>query len=312
MNDNFNIIRNGHAIEQVNMNGIDISLIAGGDGVEVIHHHVLKGHNWYLIPNNEWNGFEYLYIMAGELTCIVDQKETVLNVGDSVAVRSVQRCIVFSANQDTKFLYISSQPVFQTYSKTVHDLATLSIDIEEKDGFTSDHCKRIRDLAMLMGRKMELDSYRILLLHNSSFFHDIGKTKIPDAILGKPGIFSSEEYEIMKQHAKFGYEILLATGNPVLIDASDIVLQHHERFNGSGYPYGLKGEEISIEASIVAVVDSFDAMITNRVYSKARTLESAIQEITDNQGILYNPIVVEFFMDMLDYIKEIYKQEEAK
>ena len=309
MTDNFHVTQNGQAIERVKLNGVDISLLAGGDGVEVILHHLAKGHNWYMVPDNEWSGFEYLYIIEGELACIVDQKEIVLNVGDSVSVQSVQRYIAFSANQDTKFLYISSQPVFQKFSKTVYNLATLAINIEEKDGFTSEHCKRIRDLALLIGRKMELDSYRVLLLHNGSFFHDLGKTKIPDVILGKPGKFSIEEYELMKQHAKFGYEILMDTGNPVLIDASTIVLQHHERFNGSGYPYGLKGDEISIEASIVAVVDSFDAMVTNRVYSKARTIESAVQEIKENRGILYNPIVVDFFMDMLDYIKVIYNQE---
>lgn len=298
------ISRAGDFIEKVNINGLDVALIGGGQGTEIIHHHIAKGVNWYIGPVGNWKGFEYIFILSGELACNSTQGQVVLRQHDSLSVSVVKEIIQFTALEDAEFVYFSSEPVFHNYSNQIKELIHLSVIVEEKDGNTSEHCKRIRDLSLLVGHEMKLSPQEINRLHFGSFFHDIGKAQIPDEILGKPYKFSHEEYEIMKTHAVLGKQMLFDTGNPLLIESSTIVEQHHERFDGSGYPFGLKGDEISIGAAIVAVVDSYDAMVSNRIYRKGRSKEVATEEIEHCRGILYYPLVVDSFLKIIDDVNE--------
>ncbi|WP_243834882.1 HD-GYP domain-containing protein [Alicyclobacillus sacchari] len=152
----------------------------------------------------------------------------------------------------------------------------------------------------MIGCELNLNAIELLSLSCGALFHDIGKIQIPDEILMKPGRLSPEEFDIIKQHTIFGRDIMDSPENPFLHVGSKVAEQHHERYDGSGYPYGLKKDEIYLPAAIVAVVDSYDAMVSNRPYQPARKKTDAVREIASLSGKLYNPQVVNAFLKVVD------------
>jgi HD-GYP domain-containing protein (c-di-GMP phosphodiesterase class II) len=296
------LFRAGKPIETVKIKGLTVSLVATGDGSDVIHHHLTQGTRWALIPEEGWDALESIYILKGQLQGKSLNKQFILGVGDTFFANPVKDHTVFIAEVETEFIYISSKPVFQNYSTHTRELTDLAISVEKKDGYTADHCYRIAKISMLVGEAMNLSSSQLYDLNMGSFLHDVGKVKVPEEILTKPGKLTPEEWEIMKLHTTYGKEMLLESGYPPLYRPSILVEQHHERYNGSGYPYGLKGGEIEIGAAIIAVVDSFDAMTSNRVYQKGRSKEDAIEEIKRCKGTLYHPDVADAFLSIIDQI----------
>ncbi|WP_226666537.1 HD-GYP domain-containing protein [Metabacillus litoralis] len=289
-------------IETVQMKGLTISLIASADSTEIIHHKLDPDTRWALEPEEGWVALEYLFILSGELKLLTKEGFTLYKAGDSFYRNPVTEHYVFQSVGTTEFLYVSSQPVFHRYSQISRDLVNLAISIEQKDGYTSDHCGRISKLSMLVGEKLALDSQQLLRLNMASFFHDIGKVKIPLEILLKPGELTAEEWQTMKNHSIYGRQLLEETKLPLLKSVGEIVEQHHERYDGKGYPYGLSKDEIRIEASIISVVDSFDAMTTDRPYHKAKSSEEAISEIARCKGTMYFPEVVDAFISIQKYM----------
>ncbi len=182
----------------------------------------------------------------------------------------------------------SMQKLKKSVEGTIH---TLSRIIESKDPFTSGHQLRVAELARLIAIELGFDEDRVEAVFLISLVHDIGKISIPQEILSRPGQLSKLEQEIVQTHSQIGYEILSEGDFPWPI--ADVILQHQELYNGSGYPNGLKGEEILIEARIIAVADVMEAMTSHRQYRSIPGFESAIEEITLNSGILYDPDVVE-------------------
>jgi len=134
----------------------------------------------------------------------------------------------------------------------------------------------------------------------ASPMHDIGKLGIPDSILQKPGALTTEEYEIMKTHCKMGYEILQGSDRPILNMAAIIALEHQERWDGSGYPSGLKGKDIHIYGRITALVDVFDALGSERCYKQSWPVENMIKLIREQSGKHFDPQLVDLFLDNLD------------
>jgi HD-GYP domain-containing protein (c-di-GMP phosphodiesterase class II) len=289
-------------IETVHMKGLQISLIASGDGTEIIYHKLNPGTNWGLEPSQGWDALEYLHVLTGELRLQTNDGYKSIKTGDSFYKVPIMEHYIFQSIGTTEFLYVTSQPVFHHYSKITREIQELSVLIEEKDGYTIDHCYRINRLSMLVGESLGLKTKQILRLNLASYLHDVGKLKIPIEILQKPGKLTPDEWEIMKKHSSFGRELLEETGLPNLIDAGEVVEQHHERFDGKGYPKGLKGEAISIEAAIISVVDSFDAMTTDRVYKKGMTREEAFEELLRCRGTMYHPKIVDVFLALKDKI----------
>ncbi|MBO1912297.1 HD-GYP domain-containing protein, partial [Microvirga sp. 3-52] len=165
-------------------------------------------------------------------------------------------------------------------------------------GYTYNHCNRIKDYSLEVWTHLGLPKENIRILRWGAYFHDIGKRAIPIEVLNKPGELTACEWEIMKTHTIEGAKIMREHKVEWLKDAAIIVEQHHERYDGSGYPYGLKADEITLEASIVAVVDAFDAMTTNRVYKKALPIKDAIQELVNEKGKQFNPKIVDAFIEV--------------
>lgn len=177
-------------------------------------------------------------------------------------------------------------------------ILVLSKTIELKDPYTAGHQRKVMLLATKIAEAMDLDKDKIEGIRVASYLHDIGKITIPSEILNKPGKLSDLEFEIVKTHPTAGFEILKDVSFPWPV--AEIVFQHHERLNGSGYPRGLKNGEILLEAKIIAVADVIEAMTSHRPYRPPMSLEVALDEIKKNKGILYDPEVVDITVKLFE------------
>jgi HD-GYP domain-containing protein (c-di-GMP phosphodiesterase class II) len=174
-------------------------------------------------------------------------------------------------------------------------IKALADAIDEKDPYTRGHSERVNKYAVLLAKQMGLGRKEIREVHISSLFHDIGKIGIEDKILRKPAMLTDQEYTIMKQHPEKGAQILSKI--KAMRDIIPGIRFHHERWDGSGYPLGMKGEQIPISARIVAVADAFDAMTTNRPYQKAMAFDTAIARLLDLSEKVYDKKVVLAFQE---------------
>ena len=188
-------------------------------------------------------------------------------------------------------------------------LITLSRIAEAKDTYTESHLERVSTLAIRVGELMGFSIEQLNNLRRGAMLHDIGKLGIPDSILLKPGRLTDEEYEIIKHHPVQGYEICepLRSLKPCL----DVILYHHERWDGRGYPKGLKEEGIPVSARIVAVVDSFDAMRTKRPYRNALPFEVAKSEVEKNMGTQFAPDAAKAFLELLNNREDRYLYQDV-
>jgi PAS domain S-box-containing protein len=170
-------------------------------------------------------------------------------------------------------------------------IQVLVMAVEMKDPYTASHQRRMTDLARTMATEMGLSPEKIEGLRLAGVIHDIGKIILPTEILSKPTKLSDIEFSMIKEHVRLGYDILKDVESPWPL--AEIVLQHHERMDGSGYPRGLKGEEILIEARILAVADVVEAMASHRPYRPALGIDAALEEIEKNRGLLYDSHAVD-------------------
>ncbi len=176
-------------------------------------------------------------------------------------------------------------------------LKTLSMTTELRDPYTAGHQRRVADLAVAIARKLGLNGARQETLRIACILHDIGKIVVPTEILSKPGRLNRLEMELVKSHSRVGYEILKEIDFPKEI--GDIVLQHHERLDGSGYPAGLQGDEILLEARIIAVADIVEAMTFHRPYRPSLGMAKALAEISRDRGKGLDPVVVDACCSLL-------------
>jgi putative nucleotidyltransferase with HDIG domain len=179
-------------------------------------------------------------------------------------------------------------------------LEALGNALDLKDAETEGHSKRVTAFTIAMARAMGLSADQIRVIARGAFLHDIGKMAIPDAILRKPGALDQEEIAIMREHCYRGYQILRRI--PFLSEAAEIVYSHQEKYDGSGYPRGLKGDQIPLGARIFSVADTLDAMTSNRPYRAAQPFSAARDEIQRWSGRQFDPQVVATFMQMPENI----------
>lgn len=190
----------------------------------------------------------------------------------------------------------------------VQTIERLTKAAEFRDDETAAHLQRMSEYSRLLARKVGLDDYTAEMIRTASPMHDVGKIGIPDSILLKPGRLTSDEYEVMKKHAEIGYRILGGSDSKLLELAASIAYTHHEKFNGSGYPRGLSGEEIPIEGRIVAVADVFDALTSERPYKKAWPIERAVKLLVDGRDQHFDGELVDLFVGSMDEVLEIRKR----
>lgn len=176
---------------------------------------------------------------------------------------------------------------------------------EYKDTDTGEHIARMSRYSKVLALAYGMSEYEAEQLKQAAPMHDVGKIGIPDSVLLKPGRLNENEYEHMKQHALIGAKILENSTSPLLQLAHKLALEHHEKWDGTGYPYGLKGEEISIEGRIVTIADVFDALTSIRPYKKAWSVEEALDLLKDEAGKHFDPQLVDLFIGQIDSIIEI-------
>lgn len=182
---------------------------------------------------------------------------------------------------------------------------TLGEIAEARSAETGQHVKRVAELCKLLGLKYGISEADAEILKMAASIHDIGKLGIPDSILLKPGKLTPEEFAVMKQHATAGYDMLKNSSRPILQAAATIAREHHEHFNGRGYPRGLKGEEIHLYSRIVALADVFDALGNERVYKAAWPLDKIVDLISSQRGEQFDPVLVDLLLAHLDEFAKI-------
>ena len=174
----------------------------------------------------------------------------------------------------------------------------LSMAVEIRDPYTAGHQARVTQLACAIAREMNFSDDHIKAIQTAGMLHDVGKIYVPAEFLTRPGKISTDEFNILKQHASAGYEILKNIEYQYPI--AEIVYEHHERMNGSGYPRGLSGNQILIEARIIAVADVVEAMASPRPYRPALGITKALNEIQENKGIIYDSNVADICLDLFN------------
>ena len=188
------------------------------------------------------------------------------------------------------------KPTENSENQNLKDLITCLISVEEaKDSYTAHHSERVKAYTELIARFLGLSEASVSLIMHAAHLHDIGKMGISDNVLGKPGKLTDDEFSIIKQHPVIGAKILMQSN--YTHELVQIVLHHHERYDGRGYPEGLKGEEIPIGARIIAIADSIDAMTSKRVYRDAMSLDYCRKEIEKNLGVMYDPAIGKVALD---------------
>jgi putative nucleotidyltransferase with HDIG domain len=181
-------------------------------------------------------------------------------------------------------------------------LEALGDALDLKDAETEHHSRRVTAFTIAIAKKMGLPKEEIEVIARGAFLHDIGKMAIPDDILHKPGKLTDEEMAIMREHCYLGYKIISRI--PFLAEAAEIIYAHQERYDGTGYPRGLKGEEIPLGARIFAIADTLDAMRSKRAYRDAQSIQAARKEIETWSGRQFDPQIVKVFLEMPDNIWE--------
>ena len=195
-----------------------------------------------------------------------------------------------------------SDEIINTQKEIIYTMGEIA---ETRSKETGNHVKRVAEYSKILALKLGLSLENAEMLKLASPMHDIGKVGIPDEILNKPGKLTPDEFEIMKTHAQMGYDMLKHSNKPILQAAAIVSKEHHEKYNGKGYPRGLKGEDIHIFARITAVADVFDALGSDRVYKKAWEDEKIFELFNSEKGEHFDPKVITAFFDSLDEIKII-------
>lgn len=180
----------------------------------------------------------------------------------------------------------------------VATLVALSRALDMRDTETEEHSLRVTRYSLAIGQRLGLTSDALASLELGAMLHDVGKIGIPDAVLRKPGPLTDAEWVIMRQHPRLGFTIL--SGVEFLASSLEVVLHHHEKWNGNGYPDGLRGETIPLAARIFAVADAFDAITSSRPYKAALPVEEALTRLQRDAGAHFDPAVVEAFVPIAD------------
>lgn len=185
-------------------------------------------------------------------------------------------------------------------------ILTIGDVVETRSHETAHHVDRVAEFAWLLARRAGMDEDAASDLRLASPMHDVGKIGIPDTILNKPGALTPDEISLMRNHTIIGHSIFKKSRLPVLTLAADIALSHHERWDGKGYPSGIAGEAIPLEARITSIADVFDAVSHERVYKKAWDFDLSLKYIADNGGSLFDPALAKIFVDIRAEIMEIF------
>lgn len=284
-------------LDRVSKDNTDIRLLARHNSLEVMKQKIAEGSTFYLDSGEDWQGFEFIYLIEGKMEYTNSEPSIILESGDYISRENVPEESWFETKTDVTVLYTSNQPAFYLLREEIEDYLRLAEEIESTEQMEG-HSERLVRMSHEVGERLGLSIDRMADLRYASFFHDLGKARVPDRILEKEGKLTPDEWDIMEKHTAWGREMLSEAEH--LRRVGEIVEQTHERVDGRGYPNELEKEEISLEARIIAVVDAWDAMRTDRPYRDALSREEAIRELKENKGSQFDSRLVEIFLGVLE------------
>jgi response regulator RpfG family c-di-GMP phosphodiesterase len=205
-------------------------------------------------------------------------------------------------DEAVKEIKVLNNEIVETQKEILFTMGAIG---ETRSKETGNHVKRVAYYSYILAKKWGLSEESAKILRDASPMHDIGKVAIPDTILNKPGPLTANEFKIIQEHAEIGYDLLKHSKRPLLQTASIVAHEHHEKWDGSGYPRGLKGEEIHIYGRITAIADVFDALGSDRVYKQAWKLDRILTLFREDSGKHFDPELVDIFFDNLDEFLKI-------
>jgi len=267
-----------------------------------------------MITANDQKDVRYEALLGGAndfLTKPIDRIEFSARVRNMLALRTGQK---FLADRAAHLANEVAERTSEIRDRERELIFRISRAAEFRDPETGAHIQRMAHYSEIIARGLDLSAATCNLILRAAPMHDVGKIGIRDHILLKPGKLTPQEFEIMKQHASLGYELLKDSGSEILQAGAEIALAHHEKFDGSGYPRGLKGNAIPLFGRIVAVADVFDALTSERPYKKAWELDDAMRFLEEGRGTHFDPLCVESFIAGWEEVLEVrqrFRDEEA-
>lgn len=226
-----------------------------------------------------------------------NKEELLMRVKTHLMLKDYQDTLQEKIENGLKEITELNKEIEDTQKEVVFTMGAIG---ETRSKETGNHVKRVAEYSYLLAIYYGFSESEASLLKQASPMHDIGKVGIPDAILNKPGKFEPDEWKIMQSHAQLGYDMLKHSTRPILKAAATVAIEHHEKYDGTGYPNGKKGEDIDIYGRITAVADVFDALGSDRCYKKAWDDEKVFQLLKDEKGRHFDPKLIEIFFQHLD------------
>lgn len=258
-----------------------------------------------MVTANDQKDVRYDALLGGAndfLTKPIDRVEFSARARNMLALRVGQKFLADRAEHLAAMVDERTQEIRNREKELIFRMSRAA---EFRDPETGAHIQRMAHYSQIIAQGLDLDPKVQKLILEAAPMHDVGKIGIPDHILLKPGKLTPEEFEIMKGHARLGYELLKDSGSEILRAGAEVAISHHEKYDGSGYPLGLKGGNIPVLGRIVAVADVFDALTSERPYKKAWSLEEACKFLEDGRGTHFDPLCVESFLAGWEQILEI-------
>lgn len=300
------IITKGQSIRSVeeNTSGNTMCLKIQENGIEVAKFsYAIASHGGFTLPKDQ--SMEVYYILEGCFT-IRDSQGGVENLrqGDMFNLTADSPFLTFETEPNTSFLIYTTESSFLVAEQKINVVNEIIGQLQEYDGYTLEHSRRVANYVIEIARVMQYPAEDMNVLLNAARYHDVGKTEIDHEILTKPGKLTPQEYDQIKKHSIYSKKIL----KPIIgARGARIAGAHHERPDGRGYPEGLFGEEIPIEARMLAVADAYDAMTTNRGYNQVKTQEEGIQELYHFCDSQFDRNCVDAFVKVLKDVDHIEK-----
>lgn len=284
----FYVKKKGEYVEHIKRDLTELSLLARVEGTEVMVQKIAPDRMVSISPGEEGT-FEFFYILRGSLLWESDEGDRLIGEGDYIYTHGLKEIVHLKTLTEVEHICMCTQPVFKRETRKISEFMDILKRVEEKDIYTHNHGKRVQEYSVAIAKKLKLPNDRMEVLLDAAIFHDIGKIHIPDEILNKPGRLTGEEIDTIKLHPVYGKRLVEGT---FLEHIGIFIIQHHERLDGSGYPHGLKSEDIMLESRIISVADAFDAMTTDRPYKNGLSAAEAIAELKSLAGKHYDESVL--------------------
>ena len=278
-------------------NGNSFELLYSNPNLEIIKGN-LKANTFDIIkPVYKSESVKNIFILTGKIAVdYYQEKPLILSNNDTLTLTNKGNNHLFKAIEDTVILVIRNYQGFNQKMDQLEQLSNILTKLHQKDVKTKEHCLRVQQLTMKIADELNIHNNLLSDLFYAACFHDVGKIAIPTEILLKPGPLNDQEKEIIKKHPQISYQMIK---DILSNEASQMVFQHHERIDGSGYPQGLAGDKINLGAKIIAVADAYDALVTSRPYCGSMEVNEAITILKQFESTHYDKQIINALISRL-------------